>query len=366
MASNGDGGGGGGDPPAKKPLSAVKPKFAPRPVPRGQASSSGMNAKLPGALPNLLGNTTVKLEASSSSSGSGLDRERAVRGGRGGRGGRGRGGGSERGGRRPGQGVAPDGLNAPRVAFVASNTQSRSAAGAGGMSLAGQIKPSARTRAVKKEDDRDGGADPNGFDSLLKDEEEADDTGRKYEPIDYFGEVAGIDEEEAAGKLQVKSKAAVVKKKSPEESSELKKAGPQELSLVQYLQTSNVPAFIQFPAKLPVIPPKQPDKKAVENNSEQKGAETVVDTDKAQEEAAAAKELKPANDLSTFGTGKLGTLRVYRSGKVKLVIGNVEYELTNGVPYPFEQDLATIDPANSRFTHLGQVQNRIVCSIDPE
>eukprot|EP00475_Leptophrys_vorax_P001910 TRINITY_DN11098_c0_g2_i1.p1 TRINITY_DN11098_c0_g2~~TRINITY_DN11098_c0_g2_i1.p1 ORF type:complete len:374 (-),score=105.92 TRINITY_DN11098_c0_g2_i1:232-1353(-) len=369
MATNGSGGGGGGggDKPVKKP----QPKFAPRVInrPKSAASGGGLNSKLPGALPDLLGATTVKLESGGSSQPADLNRERAIRGGRG----RGRDGASER-GRGPRRGEAPSGLNAPRVAFVASNTQSRSSgtSAVAAPSLARQIKPSAsRTRSTKQEDD-------DGMDGLLKEEEEYEDDGSKrYEPIDYFGEVVTVDEEEAAGKLKVKAKPAAKKLDmlAVEEAEQAAAVKSAEMSLHQFFHTANIPAFIQFPSKFPKIPPKPENEvsqsAAKEAKTDDRGAEVVVDTDEANAAAAAAASAAEnrVDDLSTFGTGQVGALRLYRSGKVKLVIGEVEYDLSNGVPYPFEQDLASIDVrefGTPSFTRLGSIHNRIVCSLDLE
>ena len=62
----------------------------------------------------------------------------------------------------------------------------------------------------------------------------------------------------------------------------------------------------------------------------------------------------------------MGKLLVFKSGAVKLRMGNVLLDVAPGAPCQFRQDVAALNPGVGRAVILGQVRQRVVCSPDIE
>jgi len=60
----------------------------------------------------------------------------------------------------------------------------------------------------------------------------------------------------------------------------------------------------------------------------------------------------------------MGKVRVYASGAVKLVLGNVQFDMAPGNPIACAQQLAAIDSAAGKAVFLGNVQQRVVVTPD--
>lgn len=61
---------------------------------------------------------------------------------------------------------------------------------------------------------------------------------------------------------------------------------------------------------------------------------------------------------------QLGKLLVFRSGKVKMQIGDVLLDVSQGVPCSFRQDVAAINADDGHMVLLGDVAQRVVCLPD--
>ena len=70
--------------------------------------------------------------------------------------------------------------------------------------------------------------------------------------------------------------------------------------------------------------------------------------------------------LKHLPDGFLGTLRVYKSGKMKMAVGNVLYDVTPGTPVSFHQELVVFAPAQEACYSLGDVTGRMVLTPDIE
>lgn len=73
-------------------------------------------------------------------------------------------------------------------------------------------------------------------------------------------------------------------------------------------------------------------------------------------------DFKPT--LPTTPQGRLGSLVVYKSGRVKLRIGDVLYDVTPGMPLNFLQEVAVIEPEEQKFYSLGEINQRMVVSAN--
>jgi len=70
------------------------------------------------------------------------------------------------------------------------------------------------------------------------------------------------------------------------------------------------------------------------------------------------------NVLSQAPSGKLGELIIYKSGKVKLKIGEVLYDVSKGMPSSFFEELVYLDPGKKEFVPLGSIEKRMVVAPD--
>lgn len=75
--------------------------------------------------------------------------------------------------------------------------------------------------------------------------------------------------------------------------------------------------------------------------------------------------LETAFDNSMKQGGKLGTIKVYRSGKTVFDMGNgLVMDVTEGLPNGFFQQAIVIDPVEGNYTVMGQVQKTVVVTPD--
>lgn len=68
--------------------------------------------------------------------------------------------------------------------------------------------------------------------------------------------------------------------------------------------------------------------------------------------------------ITRFPDGKLGKLKIYKSGKVRMVIGGLEFCLDQGCETFFRQDLACVCPLANEIISLGQIEKRVVLTPD--
>uniref|UniRef100_A0A6B2L7W3 RNA polymerase III subunit C4 n=1 Tax=Arcella intermedia TaxID=1963864 RepID=A0A6B2L7W3_9EUKA len=70
------------------------------------------------------------------------------------------------------------------------------------------------------------------------------------------------------------------------------------------------------------------------------------------------------NNLVQIPKGKIGKLYILKSGKVKLQIGDILYDVSQGMPLGFLQEVVAIDLKKGRMNMLGEVHKRMVVSPD--
>lgn len=104
--------------------------------------------------------------------------------------------------------------------------------------------------------------------------------------------------------------------------------------------------FVQLPSSLP-IKLKKEEMEIIENPEEDK------------------KDSKEnGNLLSTFPSSKIGKLQIYKSGKMKLIIGDVSFHVATGMPCNFLQEVVAISEKSGKYYQIGEITKRMVCYPD--
>eukprot|EP00929_Paragymnodinium_shiwhaense_P112905 TRINITY_DN81168_c0_g1_i1.p1 TRINITY_DN81168_c0_g1~~TRINITY_DN81168_c0_g1_i1.p1 ORF type:complete len:437 (+),score=79.69 TRINITY_DN81168_c0_g1_i1:95-1405(+) len=70
--------------------------------------------------------------------------------------------------------------------------------------------------------------------------------------------------------------------------------------------------------------------------------------------------------ITRFPDGKIGKLRVYKSGKVRMEIGGMEFCVDQGCDTFFQQELACVCPLANELVSLGPIRKRVVLTPDFE
>jgi hypothetical protein len=72
------------------------------------------------------------------------------------------------------------------------------------------------------------------------------------------------------------------------------------------------------------------------------------------------------SNLSSLPSGHIGKLVIYKSGKVKLRIGDLYFDVSTGMPCNFLQEVVAINPEKKKCFQLGDISRRMVCYPDIE
>lgn len=138
-------------------------------------------------------------------------------------------------------------------------------------------------------------------------------------------------------------------------------------------EESNMIYFMQFPSRLPFNPPTTanaaggggasgasagaPPSSA---NAKKSGSSSVnaaaVDSEGKEAECA---------ELKKLGSGHMGKLRIHRSGKVTLLLGECELEVAAGLPCHFVQEVVSVSTSgddDDTYCQLGSITKRLVCT----
>ncbi|CAL9069821.1 uncharacterized protein LOC135626849 [Musa acuminata AAA Group] len=118
-----------------------------------------------------------------------------------------------------------------------------------------------------------------------------------------------------------------------------------ELGLMEKREETQM-LFFQFPANLPL--PKQP---AASTNTK----DAAGKIDRALKKGCKLEELQP---------GFMGKLLVYKSGKVKMKLGDTLFDVSPGLCGSFAQDVVAINTKDKRCCVLGEIDRRAVVTPD--
>lgn len=69
-------------------------------------------------------------------------------------------------------------------------------------------------------------------------------------------------------------------------------------------------------------------------------------------------------DINRMPDGRLGKLKIHRSGRVTMDIGGINFDVDQGCQTHFQQDIACVCPEAKEVIFLGQVHKRVVLSPD--
>jgi hypothetical protein len=133
--------------------------------------------------------------------------------------------------------------------------------------------------------------------------------------------------------------------------------------------------FIQLPSHLPRSQPPASSTNTANNNNTATNGNVTTGTEASETPSEVsllprdesfmdefAIDFKPT--LPTTPQGRLGSLVVYKSGRVKLRIGDVLYDVTPGMPLNFLQEVAVVEPEEQKFYSLGEINQRMVVSAN--
>ncbi|KAI8056855.1 RNA polymerase III RPC4-domain-containing protein [Syncephalis plumigaleata] len=148
--------------------------------------------------------------------------------------------------------------------------------------------------------------------------------------------------------------------------------------------------FFQFPTVMPKFNPSINASTSFERNTQTDTATDVKmeneSADTSMNDAVKVKSEKMDVDLTTTTTttddnsndentqtsntasgsksieGLVGKLVVYKSGRMRLRLGTVEMDITDGANCAFPQEIAAIDESSKTISILGTVANRFVCT----
>lgn len=70
--------------------------------------------------------------------------------------------------------------------------------------------------------------------------------------------------------------------------------------------------------------------------------------------------------LANVPSGHLGKLLIYKSGKVKLRIGDILFDVSTGMRCNFLQEVVAVNESEQKYYQLGDIAKRMVCYPDIE
>lgn len=121
--------------------------------------------------------------------------------------------------------------------------------------------------------------------------------------------------------------------------------------------------FIQLPDAIPG----QPASTSTETSAKKDGKSDDKYPNKTKVQEPVGKESTPV--LADFSEGLIGKLQIRKSGKVQLVLGDVQLDVSEGAAFSFLQQLVSVrlsDGLSGDMSVLGNVQHKLVCSPDFE
>ncbi|URE13850.1 RNA polymerase III RPC4 domain containing protein [Musa troglodytarum] len=119
----------------------------------------------------------------------------------------------------------------------------------------------------------------------------------------------------------------------------------EELGLMEKMEEAQM-LFLQFPTILPLV----------NRSASSVGSSSTV----SKKEHGAMKGCK----LEDLSAGYMGKMMVYKSGKVKMKLGDVLFDISPGVKCEFVQDIAAINTKEKHCCILGKLNKRAVLTPD--
>jgi hypothetical protein len=115
-------------------------------------------------------------------------------------------------------------------------------------------------------------------------------------------------------------------------------------------------SLIQFPSLLPtMIPPQGAEGSPAHPAGKRRGRAAA-------QAAAPSLSATTGTPFSEIPDGRVGTLKVHKSGKTVLHIGTTQFDVTQGQNPSFRTEVACVCPAESEIILLGEINKRLVVS----
>lgn len=119
--------------------------------------------------------------------------------------------------------------------------------------------------------------------------------------------------------------------------------------------------FVQLPSALPIASMLIKEEAA----PAQGDANDTEGPQMAPEEAGLHQQSEWSGKLGDVEAGYMGELRIHKSGKMYLQLGEITLQVSGGTHSPFRQEVLVVDKENSTCHALGAVQDRLICKLDP-
>ncbi|CAL4887664.1 unnamed protein product [Urochloa decumbens] len=134
-----------------------------------------------------------------------------------------------------------------------------------------------------------------------------------------------------------------------------KLSAAEELGLMERVDTPQL-VFFQFPTTLPL--PRQADRVAETETDTDVNAKSMGDNRK--------RRLDSIHDcgLKELPSGLMGKILVYKSGKVKMTLGDVLFDVSAGSNCMFPQDVAAINTREKHCCSIGEIEKRAIVTPD--
>ncbi|CAN6272817.1 unnamed protein product [Urochloa humidicola] len=132
-----------------------------------------------------------------------------------------------------------------------------------------------------------------------------------------------------------------------------KLSAAEELGLMERVDAPQL-LFFQFPTTLPL--PRQADQVAETETDTHVNAKSMGDNRK--------RRLESIHGLKELPGGFMGKILVYKSGKVKMTLGDVLFDVSAGSNCMFPQDVVAINTREKHCCGLGEIEKRAIVTPD--
>ncbi|KAL2920440.1 DNA-directed RNA polymerase III subunit RPC4 [Bienertia sinuspersici] len=125
--------------------------------------------------------------------------------------------------------------------------------------------------------------------------------------------------------------------------------------------------FLQFPQSLPAIKRSATAKgKEIEVHSGQLGDKGPMSMNVGAKGSRTTDNLQQTRSLEELPAGHMGKLRVYKSGAVKMKLGDTEVDLSTGTDCSFAQEVVAVDTEEKVCCSIGNLDKRAIVTPDVE
>ncbi|KAL6067594.1 DNA-directed RNA polymerase III subunit RPC4 [Balamuthia mandrillaris] len=128
--------------------------------------------------------------------------------------------------------------------------------------------------------------------------------------------------------------------------------------------------FMQLPSHLPTSHMLEGNDDDDEEDEEQEGGDSTTKKKKKKKQAAKLSNISGLEEeifesnMEKVEEGCMGKLLIYKSGKIKMQLGDILLDVTAGAQIGFKQEIAVISAEQKKFCTLGSCDQRLICTPD--